>query len=447
MITPSGCQVPAGSPGTGAAVGSPITGLKVPRRASADASRHVTRRRRRMKAAPRAEVLAAAVCSLLTRRIHISGHVPVAVSIAAAGSSLRFLSCAFPFPHPVTADTTSAFLFLLHRGSHLSSAGRESRDRTPAPLPPPSAMEAFANEKQSSLPLPTLSPAVPPYVTLGLTVVYTVFYSLLFIFIYVQLWLVLRYRHKRFSYQTAFLSLCLLWSALRTVLFSFYFQNFVTANTLGPFPFWLLYCCPVCLQFFTLSLMNLYFAQVVFKAKSKYAPELLKYKLPLYLLFLIISLVFLVVNLVCALLVRMSPAETHTIVLVRVAINDSLFVLCAVSLSLCLYKIAKMSLANIYLESKGTSVCQVTAIGAIIILLYASRACYNLVVLGLSNKTINSFDYDWYNVSDQADLQLTLGDAGYIIFGVILFVWELLPTSLVVFFFRVRQPNQDRSGC
>lgn len=76
------------------------------------------------------------------------------------------------------------------------------------------------------------------------------------------------------------------------------------------------------------------------------------HRLPLYLLFLFISLVFLVVNLVCALLVRMSSAETHTIVLVRVAINDTLFVLCAISLSLCLYKIAKMSLANIYLESK-----------------------------------------------------------------------------------------------
>ncbi|XP_061766631.1 G protein-coupled receptor 137Ba isoform X2 [Nerophis ophidion] len=310
-------------------------------------------------------------------------------------------------------------------------------------------MEAPVEERElqpmadSSL-LPTLTPAVPPYVTLGLTVVYSAFYSLLFIFIYVQLWLVLRYRHKRFSYQTVFLFLCLLWSALRTVLFSFYFKNFVTANTLGPFPFWLLYCFPVCLQFFTLSLMNLYFAQVVFKAKSKYAPELLR--LPLYLLFLSMSLLFLAVNLVCAMLVRTSSADARTVVLVRVAINDTLFVLCAVSLSLCLYKIAKMSLANIYLESKGTSVCQVTAVGATVILLYTSRACYNLVVLGLSNKGINSFDYDWYNVSDQADLQSTLGDTGYVVFGVILFVWELLPTSLVVFFFRVRQPDLDRSG-
>ena len=45
--------------------------------------------------------------------------------------------------------------------------------------------------------------------------------------------------------------------------------------------------------------------------------------------------------------------------------------------------------------------CQVTAIGATVILLYTSRACYNLVVLALSSNTINSFDYDWYNVSDQ----------------------------------------------
>ncbi|KAG7217934.1 hypothetical protein INR49_010310 [Caranx melampygus] len=200
-------------------------------------------------------------------------------------------------------------------------------------------------------------------------------------------------------------------------------------------------------------------SQVYFKAKSKYTPALLKYRLPLYLVFLGVSLLFLVVNLVCALLVKMTAADVKTIVLVRVTINDSLFVLCAISLSVCLYKVAKMSLANIYLESKvkrrsvfplsdhgqGTSVCQVTLIGVTVVLLYASRACYNLVVLALADiETINSFDYDWYNVSDQADLRSSLGDAGYIVFGVILFVWELLPTSLVVFFFRVRRPPQDR---
>ncbi|KAH0622510.1 hypothetical protein JD844_024881 [Phrynosoma platyrhinos] len=41
------------------------------------------------------------------------------------------------------------------------------------------------------------------------------------------------------------------------------------------------------------------------------------------------------------------------------------------------------------------------------------------------------------------DLKCQLGDAGYVVFGVVLFVWELLPTSLVVFFFRVRNPTKD----
>ncbi|XP_074436162.1 integral membrane protein GPR137B isoform X5 [Larus michahellis] len=190
--------------------------------------------------------------------------------------------------------------------------------------------------------------------------------------------------------------------------------------------------------------MNLYFTQVIFKAKSKYSPELLKYRLPLYLASLFISLLFLLVNLTCAVLVRTQNSERKVIVSVRVAINDTLFVLCAVSLSICLYKISKMSLANIYLESKGSSVCQVTSIGVTVILLYTSRACYNLFILSFSQtKKVNSFDYDWYNVSDQANLKCQLGDAGYIVFGVILFIWELLPTSLVVYFFRVRNPTKD----
>lgn len=290
---------------------------------------------------------------------------------------------------------------------------------------------------------PTLSPAIS-FVKLGLTVAYTVFYSLLFAFVCVQLLLILHYRHKRLSYQTVFLFLCLIWAALRTILFSFYFEDFAPANSLGPFPYWLLYCFPVCLQFFSLSLMNLYFTQVIFKAKSKYYPELQKYRLPLQLVFLLASLLFFVVNLTCAVLVKTTHSDTRTIVFVRVAVNDTLFVLCAVTLSISLYKMAKMSLANIYLESKGTSLCQVAVVGLVIILLYTSRACYNLVAITLTSYNhVKMFDYDWYNVSDQADLHIQLGDKQYLVFGVILLIWELLPTTLVVLFFRVRRPTQS----
>uniref|UniRef100_A0A8I6AE06 G protein-coupled receptor 137 n=1 Tax=Rattus norvegicus TaxID=10116 RepID=A0A8I6AE06_RAT len=205
------------------------------------------------------------------------------------------------------------------------------------------------------VPAAGLVPALPPTVTLGLTAAYTALYALLFFSVYAQLWLVLLYGHKRLSYQTVFLALCLLWAALRTTLFSFYFRDTPRANRLGPLPFWLLYCCPVCLQFFTLTLMNLYFAQ-------------------------------------------------------------------------------------------GTSVCQAAAIGGAMVLLYASRACYNLAALALAPRSrLDAFDYDWYNVSDQADLVNDLGNKGYLVFGLILFVWELLPTTLLVGFFRVHRPPQDLS--
>ena len=55
-----------------------------------------------------------------------------------------------------------------------------------------------------------------------------------------------------------------------------------------------------------------------------------------------------------------------------------------------------------FLLFQGSSVCQVTAIGVTVILLYTSRACYNLFILSFSqSKNVHSFDYDWYNVSDQ----------------------------------------------
>ena len=86
--------------------------------------------------------------------------------------------------------------------------------------------------------------------------------------------------------------------------------------------------------------------------KAAFSLSLFLPRLPLYLASLFISLVFLLVTLTCAVLVKTGTWERKAIVSVRVAINDTLFVLCAVSLSICLYKISKMSLANIYLESK-----------------------------------------------------------------------------------------------
>ncbi|XP_039975492.1 integral membrane protein GPR137 [Xiphias gladius] len=305
----------------------------------------------------------------------------------------------------------------------------------------------------STLPPPVpLRPAVAPSVQLGFTILYTTLYAGLFLVVYIQLWLLYVYKHKRWSYQSVFLFLCLLWAALRTTLFSFYFLNALEANHLPVAVYWLLYCFPVCLQFFTLNLINLYFTQVLLKVRETYSSAggrrlwLARY------VYGALNAAFLCVNVVCAALGDRgrggSGERTWNLVLVRVIVNDSLFILDAVLLATLLLLLTRHSHSTSpYLISKGTTMCRTAALAAAVILLFASRACYNLTVLFLSqNHQVESFNFDWYNVSDQADLRNEMGDSGYLVFGAILFIWELLPSSLLILIFRVRQPTQETSS-
>jgi hypothetical protein len=120
-----------------------------------------------------------------------------------------------------------------------------------------------------TLPFPTARPAYNQGVYLGLTIAFIIIYAIIFAGVYLQLVLILYYRHKRFSYQTGFLYLCLIWSLLRIVLFSFYFHNAADANRLPYVFYFMLYCFPSFLQFCTLCLLVLFFGQVYFKVAKR----------------------------------------------------------------------------------------------------------------------------------------------------------------------------------
>ncbi|XP_071962595.1 G protein-coupled receptor 137Ba-like [Antedon mediterranea] len=283
--------------------------------------------------------------------------------------------------------------------------------------------------------VPITGPAVPPSVELSFTITFIVLYSFLFFFVYVQLFLILYYKHKRKSYQTVFLFLCLIWAALRTTLFSFYIFNCDLANTLNLCAYFLLYCFPVCLQFTTLCLLIVYFGQVVFKAKIRYEPE--KYKRKKLLLrtgvaFLVIT--FFLVNLLAVIL--STKFEKDIIVHLRVIISGILFFTGGISLSIVIWKLARMTSANVLLEARGTTVCHATAACIIITFLYLTRTAYNIIAVACNNQ--ENFGYSWPNVSDQADYR-NLKGYRFITFCIILFLWEFLPTLIVVMFFRVRR--------
>uniref|UniRef100_A0A8C0U2Q1 G protein-coupled receptor 137C n=1 Tax=Cyanistes caeruleus TaxID=156563 RepID=A0A8C0U2Q1_CYACU len=158
----------------------------------------------------------------------------------------------------------------------------------------------------------------------------------------------------------------------------------------------------------------------------------------LYLGSILTSLLFLVVNLTCAMLIHGEVPEKQLrwTVLARALVNDSLFILCAISLACCMCKLGKMSSANVYLESKGTSVCQAILVGSVVALLYSSRACYNLVAVAISPDNVpGPFNYGWDNLSDK----VSVSSEEYVVFGVVLFLWELVPTTFVVLFFRAQR--------
>lgn len=293
---------------------------------------------------------------------------------------------------------------------------------------------------------PTLEPALTPVTELWLTILYVSLYGLLFFMVYFQLWMIWYYRHKRLSYQTVFLFLCLVWTGLRTTLFSFYFTDCILVNNL-PLPFtWLLYCFPVCLQFTTLCLLVLFFAQVVFKAKAKYEPS--QYKRPLRIGIALAILIFFITNMTAAIVVNYQSIQYHSVpisvIIVRVSINDSLFVMSATVLSVCIYKMSRMASAHVVLEAKGTTLCQAMTTSIVIILLFTSRAVYNIIaLLPYTKEKMPSFGYNWVNVSDQADIIDLDGGYAYVSFGIVLFVWEFLPTLIIVVFFRVKKPPTD----
>lgn len=291
---------------------------------------------------------------------------------------------------------------------------------------------------------PSVKPALAPNTQLSLTITYICLYGFLFIFVLCQLWMIWYYRHKRFSYQTCFLFTCLVWSGLRTTLFSFYFNNCIQANSLPLFLNWLFYSFPVCLQFVTLCLLVLFFGQVVFKARAKYEPS--RYKIPFRLAMAVIILIFITTNVTSAILIHHQRQNYHSlplyILVIRVSINGTLFLLAAIVLSVCIYKMRTMSSSNVILAAKGTTLCQSLTVSILIILLYASRAIYNILAVLLINK-IPSFGYGWSNVTSQADLVDLEGGYAFITFGIILFVWEFLPTLVIVVFFRVKRPQNN----
>lgn len=67
-------------------------------------------------------------------------------------------------------------------------------------------------------------------------------------------------------------------------------------------------------------------------------------------------LIFLTTNISCAIIVDEQEKNYNSVpikfLIIRVSINDTLFLIVAIVLSICIYKMSRMSSANVVLEAK-----------------------------------------------------------------------------------------------
>lgn len=93
----------------------------------------------------------------------------------------------------------------------------------------------------------------------------------------------------------------------------------------------------------------------------------------------------------------------RSLITARVLVNDILFIIGGAWLTYCIIRISKTTSATILLEARRTTVCQASTVGVLILVLYTSRAIYNLLAISplRCKNQFSTFDFDWYNVSDQ----------------------------------------------
>eukprot|EP01137_Pigoraptor_chileana_P000170 Opistho-2@35870 len=249
-----------------------------------------------------------------------------------------------------------------------------------------------------------------------------------------QLARIVYYRHKKLSYQSMFLSLCFLWAVLRTVLFGL---TLITNWSLAVYRF--IYCVPITLQFATFSLLVLYFAQVVHKTKWQLASKAL-YKRILLSTWMLSNVAFFSVNITCVAIVGNRATFPKSIAIARVAVNETLFLLLSAALVVYMFRVMKLSSASVLLQAKGTSLRQVVLLMALMAVLFTSRAVYNIVAVATNltsfvvgnprhGSAADHFDFDDNKTYSYAFLCASL------------FLWEILPTFAMVWFFRVKKPR------
>ncbi|XP_018019154.1 G protein-coupled receptor 137Ba [Hyalella azteca] len=295
-----------------------------------------------------------------------------------------------------------------------------------------------------------------------LTYVSLCLYGLLFTYIYAQLWMVMHYSYKRWCYRTYVLYASIAWCILRITLFSYYAmleheeskslggnsEPRVLSRRVGFLSYFLLYSLPLYLQFTCLCLMVAYFYQIHRSSHQNFHPrEMNEWWWPSYVL-LALNIFVLCLNFGSSAVIKWQedseqqpspaglPLLTVYVVHLRVLLNGAAFMLVASALAYVTVKVANTAEARLLLETENLTQFGAVLVCVLLVFLFLCRTVINVLALV---PTVN-FVLD----TDQVDL-LSDSRSAYFMLVTVLFLWEFVPTLLMVIFFRVKAPSQQQS--
>ena len=310
-----------------------------------------------------------------------------------------------------------------------------------------------------NVPYSELFPSIPVYVQLTVTSIYTVLYSSIFLACYVQLWALLCFQYSRRRHAFSLLWMALAWSGLRILLFSFYWPevggffkdtnsdelHISDASMFTPTLSYFLYAFPTCIQFFMLCLV----ASFAVGISSREFEKPFQTSKLLRVLLLVMCTLFLCASVITSIIQSTLYSDKPNpiwLTATRVLTQDILFLSVSVFLVIILRRVVKLPHVSLILESLNTGRCGLLFTGSFLIVAFATRAIYDIIALYL--RSVPSFNFGWIDLSDHSEISERMGpNAAYATFAVVLFVWDFLPTAIVLFLFRLRRPLYIQAPC
>ncbi len=158
----------------------------------------------------------------------------------------------------------------------------------------------------------------------------------------------------------------------------------------------------------------------------------------------------------------------YQITIIRIAINDFLFVIFGFILSGYLFKLARLSLNyilpeqsvifhllyiiiiflsafnDVFLFKKNISIMKAIIVSLLTSFCLITRTVYNVLSINAVSLKLPNFNFDWIDVSDQADLVNLTETKKFISFFCVLGIWELIPSFVIICLFRLRR-SETRS--